>query len=109
MVPTITKLTIKRISQDEIAILLIVEDATNAQRLDFAIDEYSLAWNYKNEEFVTFYLRAPRLGSYSFDVDKRETFLLPSANVLCVAYRLETGQLECLPPRQLNLVSPPNY
>ena len=100
-------LSVQAISHNEIAVLLECETLEEAKQLDYALDGYSIGWDDKNEDNVSFFLRAPRIGSYQFDVDIRQTKLIKDATLLCAAYRLETGQLEPLPSRLLNLIYPP--
>ena len=100
----IKRIAVARISQDEIGILLACETATEAQRLDFALDGYTVDWNNSTSDF---FLKSPRLGSYRFKIGETTASMLNSANVFCAAYPLETGQLESLPPRQLMRVSHP--
>jgi hypothetical protein len=101
-------ISVKLISQDELAMLIECETDREAQQLDYALDGCSIGIYDKEGDYISLAIRAPRLGSYQLDVKKSVLSQIKKATVLCAAYWNQTGQLEALSPHPLILRLPPN-
>jgi hypothetical protein len=102
-VPSIIKTSVQIISQNEIALLLICDSRGNAEELDIMLDDFSILWDENEKGKIVIVLRSPSIGSYSYNTNNNLVNLvsLKTANVIAAAYRLETGQLDYVPPPRL--------